>query len=124
MLVVALFDDAYRISAMVVLLWVDLYGIYEKCKGCGLNFKTLDGFLQTDRQRVTLTQSTAHHSSSQLQCSQVNSASRQGLGGSQSRGVRHLWSVRGLAMFEENPKKAELDTRPLIVECVSSDQRA
>ena len=46
MLVVVLFDDAYRISAMVVLLWVDLYGIYEKCKGCGFNFKTLDGFLQ------------------------------------------------------------------------------
>ena len=61
MLVVALFDDAYRISAMVVLLWVDLNGIYEKCKGCGLNFKTLDGFLQTDRQRVTVTQLTAHH---------------------------------------------------------------
>lgn len=55
MLVVALFDDAYRISAMVVLLWVDLYGIYEKCKGCGFNFKTLDGFLQTGWQRATLT---------------------------------------------------------------------
>ena len=47
MLVVALLDDAYRISAMVVLLWVDLYGIYEKCKGCGLNFKTLMCFLRT-----------------------------------------------------------------------------
>ena len=47
MLVVALSDDAYRISAMVVLLGVDLYGIYEKCKGCGLNFKTLLGFLHT-----------------------------------------------------------------------------
>ena len=47
MLVVALVDDAYRISAMVVLLWVDLYGIYEKCKGCGLNFKTLMCFLRT-----------------------------------------------------------------------------
>ena len=49
MLVVALSDDAYRISAMVVLLGVDLYGIYEKCKGCGLNFKTLMSFLRTDR---------------------------------------------------------------------------
>ncbi len=47
MLVVALFDDAYRISAMVVLLWVVPYGIYEKCKGYGLNFKTLLGFLHT-----------------------------------------------------------------------------
>ena len=55
MLLVVLFDDAYRISAMVVLLWVDLYGIYEKCKGCGFNFKTLDGFLQTGWQRATLT---------------------------------------------------------------------
>ena len=49
MLVVALLDDAYRISAMVGLLRVDLYGIYEKCKGCGLNFKTLMSFLRTDR---------------------------------------------------------------------------
>ena len=55
MLVVALFDDAYRISAMVVLLWVDLYGIYEKCKACGFNFKTLDGFLQTGWQQATST---------------------------------------------------------------------
>ena len=27
-------------------------------------------------------------------------------------------------MFEENPKKAELDTGPLIAECVSTDQSA
>ena len=47
MLVVAVLDDAYRISAMVVLLWVDLYGIYEECKGYGLKFKTLLGFLHT-----------------------------------------------------------------------------
>ena len=56
MLVVALFDDAYRISAIVELLGVDLYGIYEKCKGCGYKFKTLNGFLQMGFCRwVTLT---------------------------------------------------------------------
>ena len=32
MLVVALLDDAYRISAMVGLLRVDLYGIYESVR--------------------------------------------------------------------------------------------
>lgn len=62
MLVVALLDDAYRISAMVVLLWVDLYGIYEKCKGCGLNFKTLMCFLRTGSHLVSLTLKIVHRS--------------------------------------------------------------